>query len=206
MPAVTPAEITLRQELKLSVGDAITLNGTLEAVIAIKVKQPGTFHGKVDFSSPPWYSPVANAVLDLHALSRKLERDIRSELGLPAKARGGSGANTIRALEAISRLCEGADDFTVRLSAREMRKWAGRALGALAVTEMPRRLPRQPGEPERKCPFCKNHTLRSMAAQGKVWCANPGCRDDSGRRPQALLEYFRGELVLRWHDGAIGLP
>ena len=209
MPAVTPAPIALRQELRDLVIHVIIINNDLESVIAIKVKQPGTFHGKVSHSPPPWYAPVANAILDLHALSRKLEAGLRYEMSLPPKKRGGSSANTIKALEAILRLCEGTDDFSVHLSKKELKSWSSRAEASLGMREMPRRLPRQPGMPEPACPGCKNHTLRmhpyDLDGRGNIRCITPDCKDEKGNRTSAQLEYFHGEMVFRWSDGMIGV-
>lgn len=210
MPAAIPADVSRRNDLKDSVQYAVKLNKSLELVIAVKVRQPGVFHGKVSHSPPPWYAPVANAVLDLHALARKLESGLRYELGLPQRKRGGSSGNTVRALEAIPRLCVSTDDFSVILCDKELHKWASRAETALGVKEMPRRLPRPPGSPEPPCPFCKNHTLRmhpyDLDGKGHIRCVNPACRDGNGSRTTADLEFFHGEMVLRWSDGIIGTP
>ena len=206
MPAQIPVHVAIRSHLKESVAHSLALNVRLEEVVAVKVKQPGAFHGKVDFSQPPWHAPVANAIMDLHALSRQLESGLRSELGLPLRKRGGSNANTVKAMHAIPRLCEGADDYSVRLCAKELGRWGSRAQGALNSKEQASRLPRQPGKPEPACPWCRNHTLRSRGLEGKIWCINPGCADEQGKRPVAMLEYFRGEMVLRWQDGVIGCP
>lgn len=210
MPAADPVHVSLRNELKETVQGAIELNGTLEAVIAIKVRQPGAFHGKVSHSPPPWHAPVANAVLDLHALARKLEAGLRFELGFPARNRGGSSTNTIRALEAIPRLCATTDDYAVHLCKAELGKWAYRAGIALGTEEKPRDLPRSPGKPEPECPVCHNHTLRMYPynpdGKGHVRCFHPDCRDPGGNKATADLEFFHGEMVLRWSDGFIGTP
>lgn len=210
MPKPIPAHQAIRDELRSSVTHALVLNGQLELVVAVKVKQPGTFHGKVDFSQPPWYAPVANAITDLHALAREMEAWLRLSQHLPSRPRGGSSENTRKALEGVVRLSEAALDGTVRGHTRELNGWGRRAKVALGETEMPKKLPRQPGEPERKCPFCKNHTLRmtplGLCRDEQIKCVNPGCKDEEGRPPTARVEYFHGELVLRWMDGIIGLP
>ena len=180
-------------------------------MITVKVKQPGTFHGKVDFSQPPWHAPVANAITDLHALSREMEAWLRLSQGLPRRVRGGSSENTRRALENVVRLSEAAQDGTVRSHTRELNGWGRRASVALGETEMPKKLPRQPGEPERICPFCEKHTLRMLPLQlnpsgEHLKCFNKECTDDDGNRPFARLEFFHGEWVLRWQDGVIGMP
>lgn len=210
MPKAIPVHIALRTTLRESVGHSLTLNTQLEAVIAIKPVQPGIFHGKVDFSQPPWCAPVANAITDLHALAREMEAWLRLSQGLPKRERGGSSENTKKALENVVRLSEAAQDATVRSHTRELNGWGRRASVALGEMEMPKKLPRQPGEPERACPFCKNHTLRmtplGLRRDEQIRCMNPVCKDDNGRTPTAQVEYFQGEFILRWMDGVIGLP
>lgn len=199
----------LRSGLRDSVKHAVTLDVRLEKLIACRPWRPsGNFHGKVDFSQPPWYAPVAHSHLDLHALSRKLERDLQLELGLPARRRGGSTLNTRKALESACRLAESANDFIVKLSVKELEKWSGRASIALEDTEIPKRLPRIPGGSEPKCPFCENHTLRSMPLEGEIYCINPACRDENQKRPKARMEYsgLAGDWVMVWQDGIAGVP
>jgi len=76
----------------------------------------------------------------------------------------------------------------------------------LGFTESAKRLPRVKGESSALCPWCKRDTLREMALAGVIFCMDPSCVDDEGRRPKAQLEYFQGEMVLRWQDGIIGAP
>jgi hypothetical protein len=193
--------------LRDSAGYAAGLDERLEALIAEKPSRPsGGFHGKIDFSQPPWYAPVAHSHLELHALARRLEKEMRAELGFPDRRRGGSGTNTRKALTAICGLSEGCDDFMVRLVTRELEKWSRRASIALELTEIPKRLPRHPGNP--KCPFCENHTLRMRSLEGKIYCINPGCKDEEGRKPEARMEYSAviGDWTVLWQDNVAGLP
>lgn len=209
MPAPESTHQALRSRLKDSAGHAVILDEKLIVLIAERPSKPGGgFHGKIDFSQPPWYAPVAHSHLELHALSRKLERELRNELGFPCRIRGGSGTNTRKALEAVTRLAEGSDDFMVRLSTRELEKWSKRASIALELTEIPKRLPRSPGNPEPKCPFCEKHTLRSRSLEGKIYCINPECRDEEGRKPEARMEYspVTGNWEVVWQDNIVGLP
>ena len=209
MPTVTPAHIAIRDDLRKLIQDCTALNESLESAIGIKVDQHGNFQyrGKISHSPPPWHAPVANAILDLHALARKLERSLRWELSLPPRVRGGSSLNTMKALEAISRLCEGADDYPVHVCQAELRKWRFRAQIALNRREPPRRLPRSPGAPEPPCPICENHTLRTYSQdldeRGEVRCVTPECFDGRGNRTSARLEFFHGELVFRWSNGMV---
>lgn len=209
MPAVVSTHVALRSRLRDSAGHAVILDGKLELLIAERPsKSSGGFHGKIDFSQPPWHAPVAHSHLELHALSRKLEREMRWELVLPQRARGSSNANTRKALEAVCKLSEGTDDFMVRLVTKELEKWSRRASIALELTEVPKRLPRSPGNPEPECPFCENHTLRSRSLEGKIYCINPECKDSEGRKPEARMEYsaVTGNWEVIWQDNIVGLP
>src|SRR5580692_10779028 len=115
MPQVVPVHIALRSALKESVQQAIILDERLEALIAVRSRQPSErFHGKVDHSQPPWNAQVANVILDLHAKAREMEAWLRASQGLPYRLRGGSGQNTRQALENVCRLSEAAADGTVR--------------------------------------------------------------------------------------------
>lgn len=209
MPAAIPVHVAIRTELKDSVSHAVTLDARVRSLIAEKPSRPsGNFHGKIDFSQPPWYAPIAHSHLELHALSRKLEREMRAELGFSRRTRGGSDVNTRKALEAVCRLAESCDDFMVRLSVRELEKWSRRASIALEEAEVPKRLPRSPGTPEPKCPFCGNHTLRSLSLEGEIYCIKPDCRDENRKKPRARLEFSAhvGDFVLVWQDGIAGVP
>jgi hypothetical protein len=217
VPAEIPRHTAIRLRLKDSAEHAISLYGVLESLIAVKSRQPsGAFHGKIDFSQPPWNAPVAHAITDLHSLSRKMERELRGELGLPERDRGGSDPNTRNALQSVLRLAESAEDFTVRLYAREIDKWIRRTHVSLGYdplnpeheVEIPKRLPRVPGNPEPKCPFCKNHTLREKPGMAEIFCINPACKDDKHRKPHAHMEYSEvaHDWVMVWQDGIAGVP
>jgi hypothetical protein len=203
MPAVIAAHIEIREALRDSAERAIALNERLERLIAVRSSQPsGGFHGKIDFSQPPWNASVANAVMDLHAQARKTERVLRHELGLPRRARGNSSANTVLALRSVVRLCEKAEDHVVRLTTRELEKWSRRALMALGEAEVPKRLPRHPGQPEPLCPLCNGSTLRMLALKGTIRCISPSCKDENGKRLTARMEYstLAADWVLVWSD------
>lgn len=209
MPAVIAPHIILRQNLRAAVDHTLVLDLRLEAVIAIKTTQPsGIFHGKIDHSQPPWAAAVANCILDLHADSRTMEEWLRIAQKLPQRDRGGSTKNTAKALLAVLRLCENANDETVKEYTHQLNKWCFRAQIALGQTEPPRRIPRLPGEPEPACPWCKNHTLRMLPLDGLIKCMTPRCVDEEGRRPEARMEYSPhvGDFVMVWQDGVAGVP
>jgi hypothetical protein len=210
MPATIPVHVALRTELRKSVSEALAFNERLEVLISVKSRQSGdnNFHGRIDFSQPPWNAQIANVVMDLHALARDEEAMLRLVLHLPSRLRGGSSENTAKALENIVRLCEGADDSSVRGRLKKLNAWLRRADIALGRTEMPRKLPRVEGEPERRCTFCEKHTLKMFPHAGEVYCGNPDCYDSEGRRPKAKLEFspIVGDFVLVWQDNEVGLP
>ena len=209
MPAVIPVHVALRSKLKDSVNHALTLNERLELVIAVKSSNPGSgFHGKIDFSQPPWCASVAHAIMDLHAQSRDAEACLRIALRLPKRQRGGSSHNTRVALENVVRLSTAASDDSVKGNTRWLDGWNRKASIALNETETPRRLPRVEGKPEPPCPFCKNRTLRMLPLKGMIKCINPECKDDKDRSPKAELKYseFTKDLQLTWQDNVVGLP
>ena len=203
MPKPVSPHKALRDKLKEAAENAVTLNEQLEMVVSFKPKQPaGVFHGKIDFAQPPWYAPVANAILDLHADVRRLEKVLRTDQGLPQRPRGGSSANTIAAIEALCALSEAADDFAVRVALQALNSWCRRASIALSITEAPKRIPREPGQPEPLCPVCKRRSLRLFPLEEKVKCFDPECKDPEGRRPEAAMTYSRvvGDYILVWMD------
>src|SRR5271163_3805839 len=145
MPATIPQHIAIRTRLAESVTHALELGERLESLIAVKNRMPsGSFHGKIDHSQPPWNAPVAYAITGLHALARRMEKEVRADLDLPPRTRGSSDRNTGEALKAVVRQCERADDFTVRVYTRELERWWRSAKIALDEIEIPKRLPRSP--------------------------------------------------------------
>jgi len=206
MPATIPPNIALRREFAAVVGEAHGLNELLERIIAIKSWMPsggGEFHGKVSHSPPPWNSNAANAIFDLHAWSRQTECYMRVQLDLPIRYRGGSSSNTKAALDSLVNLSEAASDRTVKDNRMWLNGWCKKSEIILGKEEAAKRLPREHGQPEPTCPWCKQTTLRSYAVKGEVFCIDPTCKDEEDKRPHATLEYFRGDLVLRWQDGVM---
>lgn len=208
MPPVIPAHRALRDALRESVVSSLRTNVILESVIHVKIRQPGTFHGKVDHSQPPWQAAVANAILDLHALAREMEAWLRLSQGLPPRERGGSSENTRKALENVVRLSEVAEDGTVRGHTRELRGWERQADIALGKTETASRLPRAKGEPIRVCPWCERDTLRMLPMLGVISCIDKACEDENGERPKGRMTYsdIVAGWVVVWQNGGTGLP
>lgn len=210
MPAVIPAHIALRTRFREIIGETVMLNERLEHIIAVKSSVPSDgfhgLHGEISHSPAPWNSAAANSILDLHSWSRQAERDMRVHLNLPLRYRGGSSKNTYVALKNIGNLADGSEDDVVHDRKKWLNGWCTKASIVLGETETAKRLPRVHGSPEAVCPWCKRDTLRQLALDGIIKCIDPGCADEDGRRPFARLEYFKGDMVLRWQDGIIGAP
>jgi hypothetical protein len=206
---MTARVLTLRDDLRVQVATVLATNRRLEVVITAPTRRPsaGVKHGRVDHSQPPWNSPVAYLITDLHARSRELETGFRVAAGVPVRLRGGSEGNTEEALTELAALAAAVPDPDVARALGWLESWVARALVALGVRDQPRRLPRQPQEPEPRCPYCLNHTLRFWASRGEVRCVNPDCRDDAGQRPAAAMEYSNvtQDWVLAWRDGGVGV-
>ena len=174
MPAEIPRHKQIRLDFKDSAEKAIALYGLLDRLIAVKSRQPsGAFHGKIDFSQPPWCAPVAHAVTDLHALSRKIERELRSELGLPQRIRGGSDSNTAEALQAALKLAESADDVLVRFCITELERWVARASVALGLTEFPEAAAASPGSERAQMPVLQEPYFEKQARRGTYLLHQP---------------------------------
>jgi hypothetical protein len=159
-------------------------------------------------SKPPWNAAAAVLIFDFSRSVRAAELRLRLAIQLPIRERGTSDKNTMIALDMIKSLCEAAGDNRASEEASWLERWDARARRALGEASQLTRLPRQPGEPERPCPFCRCFTLRYLPFHGVVRCVNPGCRDAEGRRPSAKIEYsdFTGSLELVWMDDVLGLP
>lgn len=199
--------VAIRNDFRSEGVSAFKLNQELESIIAIKSKGSGeVFHGKVDHSQPPWNAQAAGLIVELHAWVRRTERLWRDSAGLPVRYRGGSNRNTLKGLEALSGLSEALDDELVREDRAWLTSWCRRAQIILGEKEAVKRLPRNIGEREAKCPWCKRSTLRQRSLEGMIFCIDPRCKDEDGKHPQAYLECFKGEWVLRWMDGVLGSP
>lgn len=81
--------------------------------------------------------------------------------------------------------------------------WCRKSEIILGTQEAAKRLPRELGQSEPSCPWCKRKTLRQLALEGTIFCCDPRCVNENGKRPKARLEYFHGELSLRWQDGVL---
>ena len=129
---------------------------------------PGSgFHGKIDFSQPPWCASVAHAIMDLHAQSRDAEACLRIALRLPKRQRAGSSHNTRVALESVVRLSTARGDDSVKGNAPVARRVEQESQHRPGMRPRPPEgSPGVEGVPEPPCPFCKNRTLRMLPSKG----------------------------------------
>lgn len=205
-----PVRSNVRERLRAAATSAVDLTSRLEAVIAVPVSRLGGRGrtGRIDHSQPPWNAPVAHLVLELHALARYLENDLRDLAGMSWLTRGGDDANTVFALEALVNLAEAVEEGWLLEPTRQLDGWCARSLVVLGDRDLPQRLPRNVGQPEARCPYCICLTLRFWSSRGEVRCVNPACRDGDDRRPVARMEYsvVSRDWVLAWRDGSVGLP
>ena len=166
-------------------------------------RQPG--------SRPPWNASAANAAMDAHEGLRRLETAMRLAASLPARPRGGSDANTLRAIAAIDALGSTMTTEGAAEAARILDRWA-MAVGQLAAVDtVPKweRLRHGPDGLPPRCPFCECYgTLRVAVASGAVVCVKPGCADGDGQAPYGRMEIGRvsAEPCIEWRDGTTTYP
>jgi hypothetical protein len=197
-----------RDRLKKAIDSSIKTHAQLELALSA---WPSRGNGGVftpPGPRPPWSPAAANLLFELRHEARYMERSLRGCIDLPIRDRGTSDKNTILALQNILALAEAAGTSRAADAARWLERWGGQAARVLGEASSIIRLPRQPGEPERPCPFCAGFTLRYWPLHGIVRCINPSCRDEDGKRPAGQIEYssFTECLELVWQDGVSGLP
>lgn len=170
---------------------------------------PGPSGGKrKPGSTPPWNKAAADLVFDLRSLARHLEEDLRYRVTGGYVARGFSDRNTQLSLKALADLSTTAQDADVAVVLVQLTGWVERARPVVGETEPLRRVPRIAGYVEPRCPWCGYCTLRCKLAAGFIFCINPSCTDDSGRRPLGVIEVSvtMSEVILRWQDNTYGIP
>jgi hypothetical protein len=164
-------------------------------------------------SAPPWNPGAAMIVLDIHEGIRRLEQQIRQTItGRPGIKRGGSDANTIAAISAVSRLAEALSQRTIHETTIVITRWTTTIRQQPAIDELPV-LDRLPNLPEFACPYCGVAWLLVARASGMVTCGVPDCLaecdrpgcgcDGRGHRRWARPEMGHLGPVLAWPDGTL---
>jgi len=157
-----------------------------------------TGHGKPG-SRPPWNSAAANAALDAHEGLRRLEAVMRKAVTGHALRRGGSDANTLKAIEAIERLGAAMTADAAVQAARILDRWS-LAIQQLPAIDEAERWQRVSGA---CCPYCGHPMLRLSPRSGRVTCLRWGvCADRDGNHPQGQVDRsVSGEPMVSWADG-----
>lgn len=201
-------EVSCHDRLRTAIVQAVSHQAQLELALAAWPARGGTGVFIPPGPKQPWNSAAANLIFALRCEARRTEIALRRAAGLPVRRRGGSDRNTISALRSALAAAAAAETDRVADAAQWLERWNGQAARVLGAASAVIRLPRQPGESERSCPFCACFTLRYWPLHGIVRCINPVCRDDDGRRPSAQIEYsrFTAQIELVWQDGVVGLP
>lgn len=196
--------------LSTAAAELVGLIDQLEAAVPHREQRGYREGGAPKGGSRPmaaWNTPVAMVILEIHAGARELETNLRYRAAGVVRSRGGSDSNTLAALDAVLSLAAGAGDGELRDAARRVEGWCWRARLALGQREPWLPLPRLPGRPVARCPFCNFHTLRHKPLQGIIRCVNPACCDAEGARPVGRVEFgaYSDEPLLVWQDDSTGL-
>ena len=159
-------------------------------------------------SRPPWNTPAADAALTAHQAIRHLEATLTLEItGRPARTRGGSDANTWRAIHQITSLAATIPTHAADTIARQLHHLATPAKRLPAIDEATRWIPIRltTGAPHPPlCPACDHPSLRLADRAYIVMCFYPHCPGLAGERAFARLDMNRltGEPMLIWNDEA----
>ena len=198
---------SIRHNLKSSVDTSWRLYCALEVSLPFKESKSSEAirRQKLSASTIPWHAAAAGLTQEFHTEVRRLEINLKLTVrGSHGVRRGGSEKNTAFALKSIVNLSEAVDDQAVRGVLGYFDRWNRRAETVFNPDRGLRRVPRAPGEPELRCPWCSCQTMRWQPATGRLVCIHPECRTDAGERPRwtAGYEVIEDRLVFAWHpDG-----
>jgi hypothetical protein len=187
---------SLRGDLKDSMETAWRLYCALRMSLPFKERHNGEriHRQKLSASTAPWHEAAAGLTHDFHTKVRSLEVNLRIDVtGLTGVRRGSSEENTQRALHALSDLAVRASDQQVRDVSGYFARWNQRAEAVINPDRGLRRVPREPGQPELRCPWCTYQTMRWQPATGVLVCVNPECRTDADVRPRWMAAYELGD-------------
>lgn len=125
-----------------------------------------------------------------------------SVTGSYGKRRGGSRANTRFALDAVVNLSEATEDANVLGILNYLDGWSRRAEAVFLPEKALRRIPREPGQAEARCPYCARQTMRWNAATGVIVCLMADCLNGDGIRPRWVAKYavVDNTLQFTWEE------
>lgn len=194
---------SLRERLKSSTESAWRKYCALEVMLPYKEVGRGQpiKRQRLSASTIPWHGAVAELIHDFYTEVRRLEVGLIAQVtGAHGSRRGGSDANTRLALTSIEKFSHVVDDQTVLGILGYMDKWIRRVDSTFNPDRGLHRLPREPGEGELRCPWCKYQTMRWQPATGIIVCINPECYTDEKIRPrwQAEYEVVGEEMKFTW--------
>jgi hypothetical protein len=142
-------------------------------------------------STPPWNTAAANAMMDIHALVRELEQNLRYQVTGTLIVRGGSHGNTVAALETIPRLAEAVPRDVAEQHAHLISRQITivMQLPAIDLEERWRPVPAP-------CPRCQRPMLRACLRDGRVGCL--GCTHRGQMMPGTVSDGY-----IQWDDGEL---
>lgn len=162
--------------------------------------------GTASGSAAPWNPAAAAVALDIHEGIRRLEASLHQEIGrtyATGTRRGGSLANTYRAIASVVRLSEGVPARSAAEVARILGRWttAGERLPGVDEAERPQKVAAQ-------CPYCHFPMLRAFPRARKVACLRgygDACKDGDGNPPAGVIgvSQLDGTPCVRWSDGLV---
>ena len=201
---------SLRVRLKERTDHAWRLYCALETVIPYqetpKGHRPVIHRQKLVASAAPWHSNAAMLVTELDAEIRRLEVHMKERVsGILSGRRGSSAQNTKHALKSVANLAEAVDDETVLGALNKVDRWVRRADTVFNPENGLHRIPREPGEPEARCPHCAFQTMRWHPGTGIAVCVNPSCLIEDKVRPRWVLEFVIVDDVLKFTWEACGV-
>ena len=183
---------SLQERLKSSTESAWRLYCALETMLPYKEVRSGQplSRQKLTASTIPWHGAAADLITSFYVEVRRLEVNLAAEItGIRGVRRGGSDANTRKALQSIVNFSYTADDQTVRGVLGYIDRWIRRAEAVFNPDQGLHRIPREPGEQDMRCPWCEYQTMRWQPSTGIIVCVNPECRTDEDIRPRWQAEY-----------------
>lgn len=196
-----------------ALNDAITAVRLRLADVAALLPEPqgqprlGTIGRHTPGGSEPWQGAAAAVYWTIHFGVRRLEEEVRTDIGLTPAARGGSTANTRDALTAIRNASATMSPGMLTACRRRVQRWATSIdqLPDIDQADMWVPVPRNPGHLPPTCPYCGLFTLRMAVRRGLVRCFNPPCRDNNDSPPLARMEQSRinGDGLLVFGDGTV---